>query len=251
MPLVEEPDTACEETAAQPALIYSGAGVAPSMDRLEPVSGRWLGYDSGYSTGFVLFDADGTNASGEPITLTNSYNLAASEGTSIGLAADDAGQVLFARYDASGAPVLGPLVVANEEPEGLAIAGGSGESLVVWGAGTSLRARGVDAAGAFAGEAFDVAQDVVDGPFLASAAFADPGFAVAWTSLLGGDYVTFFATTTTTAASSSAVTIVSTPTPHWVVKIVRLSDFAYALLFDVQLPTTRPVVLVVDDEGAP
>ncbi len=246
--LIDEADTACEATSAQAIELYAATANPPGYDRLAAVGNRWMATSGSYPTGFVTFDAAGANPSAAPLKHADEYNFAASEGSSIAVVGTTAAQILFQRYDDADGLVGGPLLVAAQEPVNLAIAGGGGESIIVWGVGTNMRARAVASNGTFAGPTFGFGPGSIDGYFSGAATYADPGFAVAWTGEVNNTYVTSFALLSTTGVVGAEVTVLSTDMAHSVVKIAKRSP-GYALLLNVDFTPWRPVLVMIGDDG--
>jgi hypothetical protein len=156
----------------------------------------------------------------------------------------------YQRFDAMESTVGGPLTVAGEAPGGVLIGGGGGEAMIVWVNGTALRARGVNASGAFAGAAFELGAATVDGSASGAVLRTGSKFAVVWTGHVGDEYATWFATVSTTAVLTQPVKTISTATNHQVVAMAPLADgYGYALALTAEVPTRTAVSLVIDDEG--
>jgi hypothetical protein len=247
IPLVEAPDTPCEPLQAAPTQLYDDEEI-PGFDRIQQVGARRVASVADTSSGFVTFDAGGANPSAAPISLGEHFGFAAAEGTTIGLVADTGSSIVYRRYSADDAPLTGVLTVANELPGNLAIAGSGGQSLILWSSASTMRARVVDAAGAFAGPAFGFGEGTVDGYFSGSVTARAGGFAAVWTSAVGGVYVTSFARLGTNGVDGPVVELTSTTTPHRTTKVAKTAS-GYAVLFRVELQPTSPVVAVFDEDG--
>jgi len=252
---VEDGD--CVAHGGAEVAIYPGDSGAPIFGRLAAVAGRRVASFSQGFAGFVLFDADGSNASA---SLIGSSRRVASEGDTVGEAWRSGTtpyyDVLYQRYDATGAPVGGPVELASGEVAegGPWIAGNdSGESLVIWALGGRLRARGISSAGSPAGDPFDFGEGTFDTAVTLSATAGAGGYAVAWSGEpQPGTHSTWFALTTSTALSGQAHEIASScSATHRVLRLVALTN-GYSLLLEAGAPPDLSVYLLyLDAEGQP
>jgi hypothetical protein len=242
--LVDEPDTPCPIRAAAPKTLYaSSAGTAISS--LVAFGNRRIAqrYD-----GFVLLDADGSNASAAP--LATSRAAAAFDGQSIVAAFDDGIGPFIQFFSATGAP-SGTTSRAEGFPQlGIALSASNGSGLLVYATQAGVRGRGIGV-GNFAGEPFSVAGVAEVQDFTASIARDDKGnFGVAFagTSFLGGTGKRLaFVKTSTTARIATGYNLEVGEARRRVVQLVKRAG-GYALLIEYgKTPQTHLVLL--DEDG--
>ncbi len=243
--IVDEPDAACTAHAGAERMLYAAAA-APAFDRLGRVGARRIA-TSTHAGGFALFDADGANA-GPVVVLAGSANVAASEGTSIGVAELAGTEIRYARCDPNGAQQGTTLALDTAMTGGMLIGGGGGESLVVWSGGGRMHARGVSGSGAAAGATFDFAEGSVVTSFTGSVVRADASFAIAWSAPSeGGLSRTFFMRATTMGPVGQAFELTGLGPEHEVVQLTKTST-GFAALVQQRSPS-RVVVVLLDSVG--
>lgn len=251
LPVEPIADTPCDAVGGTKTTLYAAGPSSPQFDRVAKVGARRAAGGS-VAEGFVTFDMDGASPSPAVVQVAANYNLFASEGSTIGLVGSKGLDLFYQRYSAQDATVGAKLTVASGvQLENVAIGGGGSEAFIVWGSANSVRGRGVDASGAFAGDAFDVATDGYGSSLYPSVAQTTGGFAVAWTGDPEvGTYRTRFARVSLTDVTLPAVDITASFTVSQVVKLVRMPD-GYALLVTGSGPKFTPYIIVLDDDGHP
>jgi hypothetical protein len=242
--IVDEPDMACTAAGGTTTTVYMGP-VSPPISRLRMVAARRVagGPDVG---GFVTFNVDGTSPSSPPTMVGAVSTDVTSEDTAIGAVGSDPTDVVYQRFDPSG-NLLGPpiTVVAHlsSDPVGVAIGGGGGNSLVVWGAGGGLYAAGINA-GALAGAPFQLATNVYTSSVYATIVPSATGYAIAWT----GDPVV--GVTESSVAFASATALTGPPTTLTIsgmgfkVRRIVASSSGYVLLVDGALAGQDDVYVI-------
>jgi hypothetical protein len=250
LPVDEVADGPCVATTSTPVTLYPASSSPIPFDRLARVGARWLASET-LSNGFVTFDLDGANPTPTPTTVAGDGNLAASEGATVGaIGVTEQGSLLHQRYAPDLSPLGAPVPIANELPTSLALGGGDGASLVVWGAPGVLRARGVDASGALAGPAFDFGEGTVGDYFRAAVAPSSGGvFAIAWTGdSEPGTHETHFATATLTGVVTTPTRVLESTSQHRVSFLARAST-GYVLLLDATIEGSSNLLVRLDDDG--
>lgn len=248
---VDVPDTPCVPRGGTTVELYPGEKSAPVFGKLARVGSRRVAGGGLGLPGFITFDESGDGASPLPaITMTGGNDDFASEGETIGQAGIDEGEILYQRYDDSGAPVGSTVTLAsNAGPFDPKIAGGDGESLVVWGAGGALHARGINASGQPAGPAFSFGADSFETFLRVVIARRPGGFAVAWTGDAAlNTYVTRVVRLTLTDVEGQVIDIT---TAHEWPELSRLvkTPTGYAVLLTGPQPHHTPYALLLDESG--
>jgi hypothetical protein len=243
--IVDEPDSACTASTGPERVVYP-ADAAPAFDRLGRVGARRVA-TSTHAAGFAVFDADGANPA-PLVALGRSANVAASEGTTIGMAAIEGTEIRYARYDATGAMLGAPLGIDSAVPGGLVVGGGAGEALVVWSGDGRMHARGVDTSGALAGATFDFAAGSVVTSFTGSAVRGAGSFALAWSAPSeSGTSRSFFMRASTRGPVGQALELTGLSPEHEIVQLVKTTA-GFAALVQERSPS-RVVVLLLDAFG--
>jgi hypothetical protein len=152
LPTLDEPDSPCVQTKATSTTLFNGPdGPAPkNLQAFGSARFAW-GPDT---PAFITFDPSGTNPKSTPATVGALDSAFTAEGTTIGGYGIGNGNVDYQRYDSGGAASGAKVSIAtglSPSPTRLAVGGGGGASLVVYGSGSTLYGAGVTAGGASAG----------------------------------------------------------------------------------------------------
>ena len=251
------PDTACGAAGGSRATVYPGGAQAPLYEAMGTVGARRAAQVYG-GAGFVLFDADGKSPSAQPIVLGADLNRIARSGTVLGVVGATLPEILFQRYDTSGAVVGGGAALSlGSGPSGDVTIGQSGGAfLSVWSGAQGVTARGVDAAGQLAGPAFAL-DPVAQQNFTASVVSAGgSSFGVLWVGYTftspGHTLIrTAFATASATGVTATK-DISADDQSRGVVQLVK-TPTGYAALLDEPAGapdfTPRTRLLILDESG--
>jgi hypothetical protein len=243
--IVDEADTDCAPIGLPGTQILTPAQATVPFDRLVRVGTKRAG--GGTPGGAFTFDPDGGNQS-QVFGAGAEYNIMASEGDRLGILAQSDATIVYGRFDAKGKQDGDVLDVSEDQPANLAVGGGDGEALAVWGIPGRMRARGI-VHGQLAGEAFDFGVGTIDNYFTASVTRQSDGFAIAWSGNATPDeFRTMFMTTTVDGEHSEQKELTRSSTVHRVAKLARTPS-GYALLIDIDSAPRAPVVVILDPTG--
>lgn len=249
---VDIDDTPCVPAGGSAVALYPAATAAPVFGKLARIGSRWVTGGGIGLPGFVTFDADGSHADDLPATtLTGGNDDFTSEGDTIGQAGLDGSEIRYQRYSDAGQVLGSSLTLSSDgtwvEPR---LAGGDGQSLVVWGSDGTLRARGVGPSGQLAGPAYDFGQGSFDSFLRVVVARRPGGFAVAWTGDSEIDtFTTHFVLVTLTDTEGPEVEITAAHDWPELSRLVK-TPTGYALLLTGPAPDRAPYVLLLDETGA-
>jgi len=205
------------------------SGAISALGRLQRLGSRWLA-EGVWDSGFVVFDADGGDAS-EGFVRTGSLDRAAASSDDFHVASIDDGKVVHRRYDTAGNALGVPVLLAEETPDEIALGRVGDGSLVVWSTPTHVVARGVTGAGP-ADDVFHLETDVWKDGFRAALASRDESeIAIAWSDRRVADshHRVFFVRADTAGARGLPRTLIDSLAPHRVVDLER-TDAGYALV---------------------
>lgn len=255
IPVVEEPDTECASPTATPIAVLP-AGSDAGLTRVERLGAGWAA--SG-SLGFIGFDdAGGTLA---PLTsLTeDAIHAVGVEGATLAMAGvddeADPQQILFARFDATGVPVVAPVPLWTAASLSSLVGSGPSGSLVAFiaeqdprlGGPQGLVASFVDAAGT-ASPAFELTQRGIDFIFTGSAVAAGSGFALAWSIGDTTSSESYFLRASTTGPEGDPVAIALSEGRHRIVRMLPHGG-GFALILQGGIPYEAAFVVFLDANG--
>jgi hypothetical protein len=239
-------DTDCAAPGAAGVEVYADTD-GLRLEQLEAVGSRWI---ASSSEGYVFFNGDGENADGAAQQLAPNFNVIVSEGATAGIAASGPGFIQFVRVDEQDMTIAGPLGVALESPEALALASEGGDTVVVWAYNTTLKARPVNSGGVL-GAAVDVAFGAYSTFVEVVAAARSGSVGIAWSGDpdLGAN-VSQFTLIEAGGVVGDSVRLLETVGAHSVAGIVA-TDAGFAVLFTGEPPANEPLVMTLDAQGEP
>lgn len=231
--VLDVPLSGCVPLAFETCDVVYGPGAISSLHRLQGLGDRWLA-EGVWDSGFVLFDHDGKSAS-ESIVRTGSLDRVTASTSHVHVATIDGTSLVLQRYDASGSRIGGPLVVADEAPDEIAI-GRIGEgSLVVWATPNHVVGR-VVGDDAVTRDPFLLEDGVWKDGFRAVVAGAGEGeAAIAWSDRRVADshHRVFFARAGETGLRTLPKTVIESLAAHHVIDLERTEN-GYVLLVQEQ-----------------
>ena len=247
--VVDIADTACADLGGTVVRILAAdAGGMQPFRSLQPVASRWVA-DFVTGAGFVTFDGAGTTVASAVGNTPIPFGFVAASGDSFALGGVSKG-VVFATYDANGSLQGQAVQLSAEAPTDIALASNGSSSLVVWGAATGLRGRGVNGSMPAGAGPFDLAFTDLTGQ-LSSAVIDDGGgiFAFAFSGDNGGStHQTVFGRATAVARAGDPVAIFTGSAARQVVQLAKTGQ-GYALLITAGDDEPSAVLLMLDPLG--
>lgn len=207
------------------------AGAISALHRLQKIGPRWLA-EGVWDSGFVVFDADGGDAS-EALVTTGTLDRAAPSAKDIHVATIVDGRLVHQSYDASGNRRGDAVLVSDETPDEIAIARLDDASLVVWATPTDVVARGIGDASGLA-EPFHLETDVwKDGFRVSVIKNSDDELAIAWSDRRVADshHRVFFVRADGSGVRGLPRILFDSLVPHRVVDLQRTIE-GFALLLE-------------------
>jgi hypothetical protein len=242
------PDAACVSAGGTVRVVYP-APAALGFVTLENVGARWLA-SAREDRGFVLFDADGANASAQPNPLSRNARARATSGGIETFGAVNQG-LAFRRYDLQG-NAIGDAVLATTDTTatGPNLSPADGGTLLVWGLPFNVYASVVDAQGELDAGAFALEGSSPKSLFRSAVVADGARHAVAWSVRETDDarFRTRFAFFTPGESPTPATTLYGTASPQEVVAIVR-SSTGFRVLVHAPPPGPGALLLEVDANG--
>jgi hypothetical protein len=244
---VDVADTPCSARGGSTKEVYAADATTFRPQRLLAVGARRAVL---VADGFVLMDADGSNAS--PALVASPFAITSLASTSANLfGVGGASQNLqTVRFDATGA-AQPPLDVAPTS-SGSGAGGGAGTALLAWVEGSSLRAAAFKDDGSPAAPPFYFRQNLAENETSAFDVVHAQGeeYGVAFVGQRAGAYRLVFTRVSTSARVGISFTILSGNTPLRLIQIAHAGT-GFALLVE-RRPTTGPretLVIRLDDAG--
>jgi hypothetical protein len=220
-----------------------------SLRRLAAIGARRVAENTDGS-GFMVFDADGKNATSVSSLLANPTS-AVSNGRILYAGHNDEDlEIDIQPHDANGAPVGAAIDLADEDPEGLAAGADSAATLFVWASNFSqtIRARGFGAAPAGT-EPYVLAFGALVGePSLAVSTVKDGLFAVVFSGEGPGGSQTAFGRGTLTSRVGDPTELFSGEARRRIAGFAR-TPAGFALLVTVLDDANTYAMLVLTDQG--
>ena len=242
-------DTPCSARGGSLSVVLAGSDAAPGTGfrSLQKVGERRVA-DAIDGSGFVVFDADGKNATFIQTSLQGGGTTALAGQIVFGggVGTDSASMQTFGTNGtASGAPV--PLGL--DPPAGLAVGADEQAALAVWATTNKFRARGF-AGGAAAGDGvYDLALGAsTKGPSVAVSSVKNGLFAVAFSGDDGSSYQTAFGRGSASARIGDPSNLFTGEVPRTVVGLARTPS-GFALLVTVADGANPYAMLVLLNVG--
>ncbi len=240
-------DTECVGPAVTGIEVYPAAD-GMQLEQLVRVGERFAA--SG-GLGFVFFDADGGNASPSPEQVAPNLNVLVSEGNTLGVAAASNAAVQFQRFDADGMAVSIPAGVATDQTNALTVASSSGEALIVWGFNTTLRMRRFTDMDLWEGPAEDIVPFAYRTFMFLDAVARGSDVGIVWTGDPNlGENRTQFVMVSDVGAVGEPIDLFETAQSHNVAQVAATDD-GFVVLLNGEPPENRPLLLLLDESGAP
>ena len=250
--LADVADTPCVPRGGSLAVVLAGGGdaspAAPLFRSLQRAGDRRLA-DTADGSGFVLFDADGSNA--KRVTAALPAGGTTALGGQIVRGGKAAVDVAAAQsYDLTGIPAGNPVTLANEAVDGLAIGADDQSALVVWATKNAVRGRGVTKGAAAGDGGYDLALGaIVNAPSMAVSSVKSGLFAVVFSGDdTGSRYQTAFGRGSATARIGDPSNLFTGAMPRSVVGLAR-TPAGFAVLVTVADGANPYAMLVLTDAG--
>lgn len=227
--MLDVPMTECAPLIFDSCQVVYPSGAISALGRLQKLGSRWLA-EGAWDSGFVVFDADGGQAS-EAFVRTGSLDRAAASSDDVHVASIDDGKLVHRRYDPSGNAFGTLVLLAEEAPDEIAIGRIGTGSLVVWSTPTHVVARGVTESGP-ADEVFHLEADIWKDGFRAVVAAKDESeVAIAWSDRRVADshHRVFFVRADAAGVRGLPRTLIDSLAAHRVVDLERTQG-GYALV---------------------
>lgn len=244
--VIDVPSSGCTILAALCTEVYGRGAIAPLTDLSRTPHG-WLARGAEES-GFVLFDADGANAT-EAFVTTGLLDRVAAFDDAIYVATVDAEGVRARRYRWTGGPLGEDLRVSSDRASALAMGHTSSTAAILWSTPARIALRLWAEEGGL-GEEIEIERDIPKDDVHMSIASSETrplAFAYTERTLDDSRYRTVFAQASAEGLSGAPRVLFSGPEPRRVVAL-RESPGGYVLLVEKE---GQPIVLRLSPSGTP